>query len=133
MGHIECTEDYHINILGPLDGIVKEDMHCPHVGSLGNNFSRANCLERQKNPDHIKTCFPHCKCKDKDKSKPPRPKTITPTTYTPKTKRKGTLREAIVKLHKQKLTGREIADKLGLDNVKKVHDHLHKARRFGEI
>lgn len=125
------TVDYYVNVAGVNDDIVPHDMHCPNIGTKGNNFWKIKCRERQINPIHRRTCYPHCKCNGKQE-KTVQVKSGTTEAYVPQTTRKGTIREKIVKLAKHNLMPHEIAHILEMDS-RKVRDHLNKARRFNEL
>jgi len=57
----EGTCDYFVNAAETLESDVKApDMHCPNIGTPGNNYWIDKCKARQKDPIHKGLCYPEC-------------------------------------------------------------------------
>lgn len=83
---------------------AQADMVCPMLTSAGgqNNFWKSSCENKQKLPELIKTCYPHCKYKDVTYKEPM-------NVSTPYAKE---VAQRIIKLRQEGLTVEEIAERV---------------------
>ena len=125
-------EYYGCNILGDMHVYHSHDMHCPLIGTKGNNYWESKCKARQRDPEQKQTCYPYCKAERNIAKIEASKINGAKSSDAPKKARTASMRSEMVRLAKSGFTIEQISIAMNVPRGK-ISDHLRIARRYGEL